>query len=402
MKMRMMVALTIAAVLSGAVATAAPAPDSKRLAQAKDYIADEQWTRAITELKAAADDPHEKNRDEALFWLLHSEHQSGDNASALETVKRLEREYPSSRWVPLAHSVRVDIAQSLHRDDVLWIIAQAPTPPPMPAPPPSPTARPAPVAPPRPPAAAPRTAPLPPPPPPPATTPFATVAPAAAGAWWVGSTPEPADQFVRIEALAGLIDQHSDRVIPLLKDIALDRNIPDEARHAVVVLAHSPRPEAHSIVFEVAREGAEPVQLAAIRELGRLQDANASNALLQVYAASGTPRVRRQVVASLGERADSMTLFRIARSEQDASVRNAAIMTLGRVATARDQLHTLYAKTSRESREAVISALCTSRDDDELIRIASTEKNPVLRQLARQQLRLLATPKAIKYLTEHP
>ena len=214
--------------------------------------------------------------------------------------------------------------------------------------------------------------------------------------------PEPADQVVRIEALAGLIDTHSERVIPLLKDIALDKNNPDEARRAVLVLAHSQRPEAHTIVLEAARAGAEPVQLAAIRELGRLPDTNVSNALLQVYTASDTPRVRRQVVTSLGERADSLTLFRIARTEQDAGVRDTAILTLGRIGTARDQLRTLYVQTPVASREAVINALFTSKDDDELIRIASTEKNPILRQRARQQLRLLATPKAIKYLTDNP
>lgn len=214
--------------------------------------------------------------------------------------------------------------------------------------------------------------------------------------------PEPADQVIRIEALAGLIDAHSDRVIPLLKDIALDGNSPDDARRAVTVLAHSQRPEAHSIVFEIARAGAEPVQLAAIREMGRLQDANVSNALLQVYNASGTPRIRRQVVTSLGERADNTTLFRIAKTERDAGVRNAAIMTLGRIGTAREQLRTLYGQIPTESREAVINALFTAKDDDELIRIASSERNPIFRQRARQQLRLLATPKAIKYLTDNP
>lgn len=227
----------------------------------------------------------------------------------------------------------------------------------------------------------------------------------AAEAWWAGATPEPADRGVRIEALSGLIDAHSERVIPLLKEIALDRNRPDEARTALWVLANSQRPEAHSIVVEVARAGAEPVQLAAIRELGRLQEANISNALLDVYSSSGVPRVRHQVVISLGERADNAALFRIVRTEQDAGVRNAAIMTLGtlgRMASVREQLRTLYGQTPMDSREAVLKALFMARDDDELIKIASTEKNPILRQRARQQLRFLSTPKAMKYLTDNP
>jgi hypothetical protein len=406
MKMRTILAMAAVVVLSGGIALAGPAPDSKRLAQGKDYIADEQWTRAIAELKAAADDPQEKNRAEALFWLAHSEHQSGDDASALQTIARLERDFPSSPWVRLAHSVRVEIAQRMQRDDVLWRIAQPPAPPTAPVAPAT-TPRPARTLPP------PRLAPAPTAPPPPPATPvappptplppgFGAWTSAAADAWWIGTNPEPADQVIRIEALAGLIDSHSDRVIPLLKDIALDKDSPDDARRAVVILAHSARPEAHSIVLDIARTGAEPVQLAAIREMGRLQDANVPNTLMQVYAASPTPRVRRQVVTSLAERADNMTLFKIAKTDQDESVRNAAIMTLGRIAPAKDQLRTLYGETPMVSRIAVINALCAAKDDDELIRIASSEKNPVLRQRARQQLRLLSTPKAIKYLTDNP
>jgi hypothetical protein len=420
MKMRMVVAsMFTVAVLGGGLATASPAPDSKRLAQGKDYVADEQWSRAIVEFTAAAADRTEKNRDEALFWLAHSQHQAGDDASALQTIVHLEREYPASRWVPLAHSVRVEIAQRMHRDDVLWVIARPPAPPPPTAPvarlatvaptpptpqkpttPPLPTPRAAAVA--VGPAIAPAAAPLPPPPPatPPAPAPFGAVPPAAV--WWVGTTPEPTDQVVRIEALAGLLDAHSERVIPLLKDIALDPHSPNEARHAVFVLAHSDRPEAHHTVLEVATAGAEPARIAAIRELARFQDINVSSELMRVYDASPAPGVRRQVVTSLGERNDHVSLVRIVKAEQDSGVRNTAIMTLGRIPTARDQLRLLYHQAPADSREAVISALFTARDDDELIRIASTEKNAMFRQQARQQLRLLATPKAAKYLTDNP
>jgi hypothetical protein len=422
---RFVAALIAAAVVGGGVAWAGPAPDSKRLAQGKDFVADEQWTRAIAEFKAAADDPAEKNRAEALFWLAHSEHQAGDDAAALQAIGRLEREYPSSPWVSLANSVRVEIAQRMRRADVLWAIAapSAPPPPAAPLPAGGPAPRPATIATqPQKPSVAPPAAPAAPTMTPVApavtmprplaavTAPSAPSAPVpapfpatpAAAAWWVGTMPETADRVVRIEALAGLIDDHSERVIPLLKDIALDPNSPDEARRAVFVLAHSDRPEAHSTVLEVARTGAEPVRIAAIRELGHLSDVNVSGELMRVYQANATPRIRRQVVATFGERADNASLVRIVRSEADPTVRNTAIMTLGRIPTAREQLRLLYTQTPADSREAVISALFAAKDDDELIRIASTEKNQVFRARARQQLLLLATPKALKYLAENP
>ena len=47
-------------------------------------------------------------------------------------------------------------------------------------------------------------------------------------------------------------------------------------------------------------------------------------------------------------------------------------------------------------------SIFAARDDDELIHIARTERDPILRARARQQLRMLATPKAIQFLNENP
>src|SRR5688572_28418108 len=101
---------TLMAVLIAGGAYATPAPDSRRLALAKDYIADEQWARAIAELRIVADDANDANRDEALFWLAHSQHQVGDHAEASETIARLERSFVRSRWIRPARSLRVEIA----------------------------------------------------------------------------------------------------------------------------------------------------------------------------------------------------------------------------------------------------------------------------------------------------
>jgi hypothetical protein len=44
----------------------------------------------------------------------------------VETISRLEREYPTSRWVKPARSLRIEIAQRLQRNDVLWYTATPP------------------------------------------------------------------------------------------------------------------------------------------------------------------------------------------------------------------------------------------------------------------------------------
>jgi hypothetical protein len=420
MKMRTFVLAGVAALLMipPAAVSAAPAPDSKRMERAKDFIADEQWARAIVELQGVADDPREANRDEALFWLAQSQYETGDHPAAIQTIARLERQYPNCRWVRLGRSLRVEIAQRLNRADVLWAVVA----PPPPAVPPSPAPR---ASTPRPPATA--VAAAPPAPTPPVflfpTTPPTPAAPTAPGARppvpppamalprpgallpggeYFLPTPYPPDTDLKIEAMFGLLEGHSERVIPLLREIALDPNNPDEARRAVLVLARSPRPEARTTVVDVARLGAEPVRLAAIREMGRFDGSGVTAQLMQVYSSAPTPRIKRQIVTSLGERADNVSLLRIAKGESDVAVRNTAIVTLGRLPDARPQLRLLYGQALPESRMAVLSALLSSKDEDELIRIARTEKEPLLRQRARLHLRMLGTPKALRFLEENP
>ena len=114
--------------------------------------------------------------------------------------------------------------------------------------------------------------------------------------WPEGLLPAGAEGFdtdLKIEALVGLLDAHSERVIPLLRDIALDDKNPAEARRAVFALAQSSKPEARSTVVEAAKRGPNVVRIAAIREIGRF-----------------------------GEPAFTTTLAAIAKAENDAAVRD--------------------------------------------------------------------------------
>jgi HEAT repeat protein len=373
---------------------AAPLPaESARMARAKDLISDDQWTAAIPVLRAASTDPKEPNKDEALFWLAHSQNQAGDLAEAVGSIRRLQREFPKSRWSQPASSLMIELAQKLGRRDVLWEAAAPPAPPappeaipgpPAPSGPRTPRSRKAPVAipPPAPPAAAATTPPAPP------------AAPVPPMAWFAESYAPGGD--VRIQALGRLIKTDAQKVIPILRNIAFEAADPGAARRAVFVLAQSRNPEAQSCVVDVAKTGPEPVRVAAIRELGRFGGPEVSHALLEVYSTGNTP-VKRQVVVSLGERSDASSLFRIAQSENDDRLRDTAIVTLGRVG-GREQLRGLLARASKETRLAIIRGLFLARDDDGLIRVAEQEKDPELRSEVMSRLRLIGTPKAKQYL----
>ena len=396
----------LALMMFSAVAVEAREPaESKRLSRAKDFIADEQWARAIDELRAAAADPKESARDEALFWLAHSQNQAGDREGAVQTIRRLEREHPKSRWTKPARSLRIEIAQRLRRNDVLWYAAH---PPPLPAPPTG-----TPPEPPSPPPPAPVTprAPKPRWPAPPATMPappgeLPGVAPPAQPALPM-PPPEPwfgpefqRDADLRIQALGSLMKTDAPKVIPILREIALESDNQGTARRALTVLALSGRADARSTVVEVARIAPEPIRIAAVRELGRFGGADVSRELLQVYSTGNAP-VKHQVLTSLGERLEIGALLRIAQSESNRALRELAIVTLG-VAGGREQLRQLYTKASRSSKRAIIAGLFNARAEAELRQIAEEERDAVLRRDAERRLRLLVMNPPMKSDRKEP
>ncbi|MEP6918106.1 MAG: HEAT repeat domain-containing protein, partial [Acidobacteriota bacterium] len=208
-----------------------------------------------------------------------------------------------------------------------------------------------------------------------------------------GYTP---DTDLRIQALGSLIRIDAARVIPMLKQIGLDGDNPGEARRALFVLAQSGRADARSAVVDVAQTGSDPIRLVAARELGRLGGPAVLADLLQVYSTGNTP-MKYQIVTSLGQRDAAPALLRIAQSEPDQRLRDAAIATLGR-AGGRDQLVSLYAKAAAGTKRPIILGLFNAQADDELIQLAERERDPKVRLEILSRLRLIGTPKAMQYL----
>lgn len=207
------------------------------------------------------------------------------------------------------------------------------------------------------------------------------------------------DMDLRIQALGSLMATDALKVIPMLREIVLTGNNPGQARRALFLLAQSSRSDARATVVDVAKTGPEPVRLAAVRELGRVGGPAVSNALLQVYE-TANERVKYQIVTSLGQRDAAPALLRIAQSETDRRLRDAAIVTLGE-AGGRAQLSTLYfryAAGSADVKRPIILGLFNAQADEELIRLADRERDSQAREEILAKLRLLDTARARAYL----
>jgi hypothetical protein len=186
------------------------------------------------------------------------------------------------------------------------------------------------------------------------------------------------------------------KVIPILKDIALESPDPNEAGRALFVLAQSGKPEAYTSVLEVARRGSETVQIAAVRELGRFGGPKMADELLKVYTVSA-PRVKYQVVNSLGERRATTALMQIVQRESDRRLQETAILRLGQ-AGGRQQLRQFYDRASASLKGPIIVGLFNAGAEDELIAIAQTEKDEAIRREALTRLRLLNSARARAYI----
>src|SRR3954469_20118390 len=89
--------MALALIAGAGSAGALPLPaESTRMARAKDLISEDQWAAAIPVLRAAAADPKEPNKDEALFWLAHSQNQARQGGAAGEKSVGAERGVPRS------------------------------------------------------------------------------------------------------------------------------------------------------------------------------------------------------------------------------------------------------------------------------------------------------------------
>ena len=357
-----------------------------RLDPARMMIFDRDWSNAVVALRRVMADRKEPLRDEAGFWLAHSLFQMGRSGEALGVIQALEREYPRSRWVLPAQSLRVEIATRIGSADVLWEAARPPAPPAPPTPP-APTAPPAPprVRTPR----APRAA----PPAPPAPMPGVTV-----GMRMPGDPPGFTTVDVRIQALSGLLLQEPERAVPALREIVVQAQETAQARRALFVLGLSTHEDARETVRHFSQAGPESLRVVAVEQLGRWATPDARTALTSAYAV-GSERVKFEVLRSLGESGGSTFLYQLVTSENDPELRESGIFGLGH-ARGRAELAQLYgqASASRTDREAILEALFAAGGDRELVAIARQEKDAQLREASIGHLRRLNTRAAAAFL----
>jgi len=138
----------------------------------------------------------------------------------------------------------------------------------------------------------------------------------------------------------------------------------------------------------------------AVRQLARL---GAKDELWQMYQKEGAADVKRTILSSLAMSGAMPRLVEIATTDRDAGLRLAAVRQLGMFGgngtTA--MLTSLYAKEQDvQVRRAAVEALFFHGNAEALVSLARGETNPALRRELVQKLSMMRSPAAIDYMTE--
>lgn len=95
-------------------------PATQALREGRAAIASKDWARAVDKFNEIIKlYPQSENVDASLYWLAFALKKQKQPQVAYDTLERLIRDYPRSSWVTDARSLRMEIALTLRKDDLI-------------------------------------------------------------------------------------------------------------------------------------------------------------------------------------------------------------------------------------------------------------------------------------------
>jgi HEAT repeat protein len=374
--------------------TGADADDASLYADGTRAINENRWSDAagLFDRVALMRGEHAEG---ALYWKAYAENKEGQPANALNTCGQLRKKYPKSKWLDECGALEIEI-RGKSGDPV---------------------------------------------------------APQA-----------EADQNLKLLAVNALMQQDEAQAVPILQKILNGNQSEELKSRALFVLAQSHSPQAQAVISQIAQgQSGSALQIKAIRMIAAAQgkqaedtmatiyqhtsDAHVKRVILQSYLMTGASsklldvarretdpelvRTAIQTLGAMGAGQDLLTMYRatnnaqtkadiisafiasghngvaplteIVQSEQDADLRRKAIRSLGVAGgmSVAPALVTTYEKnTDTETKRAAAQALFLANDAHDLVTLARAEKNPEMKEYLVQQLSLMHSDEATKYMLE--
>ena len=215
-----------------------------------------------------------------------------------------------------------------------------------------------------------------------------------------GSTPEAADEELKLYALDGLMQVEPEKAVPVLEKLLAGDASPRLKERALFVLSQSDSPRAREILLRTAKSG-HPVSLRceAVKTLGIAGEPDDVAALAAIARdTTAPPEVRNAVIEAylIADRPEE--LAGIAKSDPDPRIRAKAIEALG----ANDALPVLRQLWNTEKdpalRAKLLEAFGIAGDVDTLAKAARESSDPQIRRKAIEGLAISDNDDAGKML----
>lgn len=192
---------------------------------------------------------------------------------------------------------------------------------------------------------------------------------------------------LKVIALTGLIQSDPDKAWPMVEQIlksSPSRKLKERALHTI---ANSDSQRGRDLLAQIARGkvGNPDLEIRAIHYLGNRRNDN-RQLLREIYSSSTDEHVKRAVLRALGSNEDKEQLIQIVKTEKEPSLRMDAVGMLGRSASSAELWPLYQAETSVEVKERILQRLRDLEATDRLLEVAKTEKEPKLREQAIRSL----------------
>jgi HEAT repeat protein len=385
-------------------------PATKAFTQGRDLINEEKWAgAAATFSKFVSDYPSDKNTDAALYWLAYAYDRQNKLAEAETALARLVEQHPRSSWVRDARTLRLKVRAKLdpqnivmpdgENDELIIIALQALCQNDRPRCPSLVNDRLRSNA-----------------------SPRVKEAAITLLGRYGGNEAVPAliqlarseqNEKLRMRAIAALGETNDERVLDVLREIAMSPTYADESPtdSAIHALVNHDSPRAVGVLSDVIINGRNlAARQHAVGLFSRRSGEPVVDELLRIYDAVPDVQIRKYVVAAFGNRKSARAgakLAEIARTSTDVELRKQAIHAIPNRDDAQslDVLLSLYdGESNVELKNYLLEAL--SRYDDKraqqkLMQVVRNASEPLeRRKRAISALSRSKDPEVIQFLVD--
>lgn len=208
------------------------------------------------------------------------------------------------------------------------------------------------------------------------------------------------DDEMKLYAVDALMHTDPDKAFPILEKLLQGNASPKVKDRALFVLTQNKSDKAQQLLLSIAKGSSQPeLQAHAIRWIAVSGHRN-SQALREIYTASASNEVKKQILRSFIINGDKEGLLTIIKQESSPELRREGIRQLGPMG-AGPELEQIYkATTDAALKETILQSMGVAGDAQGLIEIARTESDPAVRSRAIQNMGIFGGSAALPALMD--